>query len=291
MDKNCVSVCPFPVDSDQFFFDPKRREKFRKERNLGEDDFVFLYVGRMSLQKNIEETLKAFLELKRSGELGPRHKLWLAGEFDVIGNPFVEDRHILGEYFRKIQSSLESFSEELRKDVQFLGALANEDLCDFYNGCDRFLGLSTYQDEDYGMAVAEACACGLPCALTDWAGYSSFRCDPVENFTNYMKVDLGAHRALIDLERAKNLILYSSAPMKRECKSEAAKWYMKKFTVRAVALLLKERGRRESEEFDGFSELLKRLGAISVYKRSPYMNEMNKTLNEFYFKVYDVYAE
>ncbi len=286
-----ISVCPFPVDSDHFFYDSKKREKFRRERGLSESDFVFLYVGRMSLQKNVQETIKAFLELKQSGGLGPRHKFWLAGEFDVIGNPYVEDRHVLGEYFRKIQRSLEGYSEDLKKDVKFLGSVPNDELCDFYNGCDRFLSLSSYQDEDYGMAVAEASVCGLPSALTDWAGYSSFKCDSVPNFTNYMKVELGIHRALINSDLAKKLILSSASHMEMESRSNASSWYKEKLTLQAVAGLLKETSKERPEVFKGFSELLKRLGAVAAYKKAPYMNEMNKTLNEFYYKVYDVYAE
>lgn len=285
-----VTKCPFPVDPEEFSFDPSRRGPFRKKLGLKEEDFVFLYVGRMSLQKNIYESVELFLELKKSGKLSPSHKYLLAGEFDVIGNPYVEDRHILGEYFRKVQHLLESYPKQISSDVRFLGAVSNKELSDYYNGCDRFLSLSSYQDEDYGMAVAEACMCGLPCALSDWAGYSSFHCPDVENFTNYTKVQLGVHRALIDKDDARSLFVSSATALSEEERGKGSRYYRDNFSIQAASEILKERT-PEIDAFEGFTKLLNRLGAIASFKTSPFMNEMNKTLNDFYYEVYDVYSK
>ena len=59
--------------------------------------------------------------------------------------------------------------------VKFLGNQASSDLVKIYHAADLFVSFSTYNDEDYGMAPAEAMCTGLPCLLSNWAGYSNFK--------------------------------------------------------------------------------------------------------------------
>jgi glycosyltransferase involved in cell wall biosynthesis len=106
--------------------------------------FVF-YVGGTDFRKNLPRLVSAFARIRRAGYPG---RLVLAGE--TFAWDIAEVRLLKSECRRL---GLEDF-------VQFAGYIPDEDLPDFYCGCDAFLFPSLY--EGFGLPVLEAMKCGAP---------------------------------------------------------------------------------------------------------------------------------
>jgi glycosyltransferase involved in cell wall biosynthesis len=101
----------------------------RKVNKLNTTPPIFLYVGRVAVEKNIE----AFLELDLPGSK------WVAGEGPAL--------------------------EGLRKrfpDVNYLGVLNQYELAEVYASADVFVFPS--KTDTFGLVLLEALACGLPVA-------------------------------------------------------------------------------------------------------------------------------
>lgn len=160
---------PFPVDTD--FFSPGPLPM--RDRQTPEVE-AFTYAGRLSLQKNVLSLLRAFGAYV--SQINPQARLSLAGPFDDMGIPYLGKEMPTGLYehdvIRLIEDSLPS---PIASRVEYLGDLSAEALRDLYRRTDVYASWSTHNDEDFGMAPAEALATGCAAALTDWGGYTSFR--------------------------------------------------------------------------------------------------------------------
>jgi len=127
----------------EMFRPEKRSESFW--RRYGVDGrFKFLYVGRVSREKNIEFLLDAFalLRARRSD-----------AELVVVG-----DGPLLAELARSRSA----------KGVHFIGALRGEALSTAYASCEAFVFPSL--TDTYGNVVLEAHASGLPAVVLHGAG-------------------------------------------------------------------------------------------------------------------------
>ena len=112
----------------------------RSVRRFG-DDTVFLYVGRVSIEKNIE----AFLHAELPGR-----------KVIVGGGPLLKE---LSEKYR---------------DVAFVGKQVGEDLAECYASADVFVMPS--RTETFGIVILEAMASGLPVAAYPLRGQRISSC-------------------------------------------------------------------------------------------------------------------
>jgi glycosyltransferase involved in cell wall biosynthesis len=103
--------------------------KMQDSKELNTAHPIFLYVGRVAIEKNIE----AFLELKLPGSK------WVVGDGPAL-------------------SSL----REKYPDVNYLGVLQQEKLAAVYAAADVFVFPS--KTDTFGLVLLEAMACGLPVA-------------------------------------------------------------------------------------------------------------------------------
>jgi glycosyltransferase involved in cell wall biosynthesis len=127
---------------DTRLFNPARRSAALRERwGAVGDDPVFLVVGRMAAEKNLELALAAFAALR--AEL-PRARLVLVGD-----------------------GPLRAMLAQRHPDCHYAGARHGEELAAHYASADLFLFPSL--TETYGNVVAEALASGLPVAAFDRA--------------------------------------------------------------------------------------------------------------------------
>lgn len=127
---------------DTALFNPRHRcEKLRREWGAGEGGSVFLYVGRLAREKNIDTVLRTFLRLRHGNE---RARLVLVGH---------------GPDYQRLY--------ERHEGVIFVGSRVGEDLARHYASADAFLFPS--QSETFGNVVLEAMASGLAVVAYDEA--------------------------------------------------------------------------------------------------------------------------
>lgn len=168
-DQNLISVFPFPVEKNLFNFSPSTRDQERKRLGI-ENNFVFLYAGRLSVQKNVLELIKAFKSFQE--KFGSQAKLLLAGPFDDLGVPYLGESYLSGYYQQLIVREV-----GLDNSIKYVGNLSLNDLGSIMNAADCFISLSTHNDEDFGMAPLQALCTGLPAILSRWGGYADFSSD------------------------------------------------------------------------------------------------------------------
>jgi len=125
-------------------FEIKREYRIFKEHN-------FVYVGRISPEKNLKTLIEAFYELKRSEERSMDWGLVLVGD---------------GPQRKDIEQLVVELG--LQKDVVFVGGVPWRDVAKFYAVSDVFVLPSL--SEPWGLVVNEAMACGLPVVVSKRAG-------------------------------------------------------------------------------------------------------------------------
>jgi glycosyltransferase involved in cell wall biosynthesis len=125
-------------------FSPTRRDdRFWPARGAG-DGLKFIYVGRVSKEKNLDLMLESFVELRREG---------LVAEMLVVGD---------GPYLMALRDRYR------RPDVIFTGFLEGEELAAAYASADVFVFPST--TDTFGNVVLEAQASGLPVIVSNRGG-------------------------------------------------------------------------------------------------------------------------
>ena len=170
--KGATGVCHFPLDIESFSYSPESRSKMRRSLGLDSEDFVILYTGRMTLQKNVIAAVRAFANLPEAVLV--RCHFVFAGEFDDLGAPVDGANLPPGGFFTLWSREIASLPEAIKQKIHLLRGLPRQDLRGLYSAADVYLSLSLQHDEDFGMAPAEAALSGLPLLLTRWGGYKTF---------------------------------------------------------------------------------------------------------------------
>jgi len=137
------SVVPNGIDTDRFA--PSLDARARGRRELGfTDEFVWMAVGRMVVQKNYPNLLRAFACIDF-----PNSRLMIVGK-------------------GPLQPELEALSASLGLSgrVRFVGV--RPDLADWYNAADAFVNSSAF--EGLSAALLEAAATALPAVITHVGG-------------------------------------------------------------------------------------------------------------------------
>ena len=284
-----IFTCPFPVDAEEFKFDSAKREIIRKQYNVLNDDKLFIYVGRLSYQKRIIDMIEQFIVAIKNEYISKGSKLMLVGPFDKLKLLYLGDFGIEGEYFR-LMDKLVCEYPEYKENIIFTGKLDHSDLCDYYNASDCFYSLSTYHDEDYGMAVAESICTGLPTILTDWAGYSSFRVEKNLETSHYAKVELGEILPTINFKEVQEA--FNSFSKKKFDREKNSKLALEKFGVQAIREKVKNIHEAEVQEFKGATQTLIYIKNQATMRRHELFKfETEKKYNHFYYEVYDAYTK
>ena len=267
-------IHPFSVQTHEFYYSDELREKTRKELGVNEGK-IFIFTGRLSYQKNIHLLVEQFL--KHLDSTHSPDKLLLFGHFDDLGDPFINYQSPCGEYFHQIQNILQNHPK--RKQVEFKGMANSNTLNAYYNASDYFISLSTHNDEDFGMSIAESSICGLPSILTGWGGFHDF------NFTgnHFLKVKIESHKEIMIQPLAE--ILSSNHSVDRKLISKDAR---DKFSIESTTTNLKKILTAKSEEFDNFSNLFYKVQKNSQISHKMFIN-FDRHLNSLYREIYDSY--
>lgn len=285
-DKASVFYSPFPINIEVFSFDQISRQRTRSELKLKNNEFVFLYTGRLSYQKRIPLLLnyfEAFLQ-----QTSVPCKLLLAGNFDHLGNLYTGEHFLPGEFCQKLILYFSRLKKDTQERVHFLGHVSETDLNEIYSASDVYISLSTHNDEDYGMAPAEAVCTGLPAILTNWGGFSSFK--QIANDVHLIPVAISLSQTSIDIDKmeflkAASLVVNNRKELarRRQMNSQESSDVL---SVKGVSVLLEEIFLSPSHAFQGFTSNLTKV-AKSFKHSKPFINQSK--YNSLYLKLYESY--
>lgn len=150
--KNCIVLKEFQTTDKVLNF----RKVFRDEHNISDNEFLYIYCGRIEPGKGVLELIKAF---KLLGEKG---KLLIVGSSWFSSN---RKTH----YIRKCMKEI----EEIKDRVIFSGYIPHKDISKYYHCSDVAIMPSIYE-ESAGLVALEAQACGIPVIISDIGGIPEF---------------------------------------------------------------------------------------------------------------------
>jgi glycosyltransferase involved in cell wall biosynthesis len=156
---------PFAFDESTFHpSDESQRQTLKAELGFRKEDKILLYVGRMTLEKNLHTQLRIFSVLQK---VVPNLHLVVVGELENV--PFAE----FGVYSVDITGTITRVITELglnTERIHFLGRKSPSQLRDFFTIADLLVNMTLHHDENFGFAQVEAMACGTPVIGTSWGG-------------------------------------------------------------------------------------------------------------------------
>jgi glycosyltransferase involved in cell wall biosynthesis len=239
-----------------------------------------VYSGRLTFQKNVLRLISEFSRVNDS-----RAHLFLAGHIDHMGGPF-QPAFAPGLFYMQFTELMDGLPNEIRQRVRCLGHLDHARLRALYNAADLFASLSTFHDEDYGMAPIEALFCGCPALLTDWAGYAGF--DQKEGSIRYVRVHIDDHGLYLKsqdiIEGMQERLEQGPNPANR---LERSRLFQSRFSPSAIGAHLRRLHAQPPPMFTGYlphaDEFTKRFHRPN----GPFSDGMGK--NSFYFKAYKSY--
>lgn len=287
-----ISIAPFPVDKKTFYFDPHLREEERKKHNLKDHEKIFLYTGRISLQKNILELIRTFTQYSQY-ESAP-HKLFIAGNFDDLALPYIGKKSYPGGYFSQVQDLLEKDSyKDIKKNIIFAGQLSHDELNSYYNMADYFISLSTHNDEDYGMSPAEAANTGLPLILTDWGGYTSFKNYSSDN-TFLIPTIFSPQRGHVPCpQKALKILLdvTSNKVLSHKNREDFSQEVQKFISVEAITAKLNQENKSSAIHFSSFNKDLAKISNLFTINEGQPFKGSHGGYNTLYEKIYTSYFD
>jgi glycosyltransferase involved in cell wall biosynthesis len=130
--KDKIVIMPRGIDTEHF--SPKNKYL--------NGNFILLYVGRVSKEKNLDILTEAFMQIDRDDVI-----------LRIVGD---------GPYKEELQEKMKGFK------VEFTGYLEGKDLLDAYHTSDVFVFPST--TDTFGNVILEAHSCGIPTVVTDVGG-------------------------------------------------------------------------------------------------------------------------
>lgn len=128
-------------------FKSEMENNFRKVANLNQDEVFILFLSRIHEKKGIDILIKEYLAIVDGGKFSQIPKLVIAGP-------------ISDSFSKSLKLSFEK-----RGEIIFTGMLKGDTKWGALYGCDAFV-LPSHQ-ENFGIAVVEALACGAPVLISD----------------------------------------------------------------------------------------------------------------------------
>jgi len=271
---NCF-VYPFPVCKNSFYFDKEIRKSYREELECT-DEFIIVYSGRLSLQKNVSLMATKF---KEYSEKNPKKKLklFLAGFCDDIGSPFHYIYQRLGHQHFLWEKTLSQIPENIRSNIVWLGNLKQHELLKLYNAADCYLSFSLHHDEDYGMAPREALFCGTPCILTSWGGFADL--GKLDN-CHLMDITFDNEGMKIDSSKFDNYLDKLYKKKDSIDRDKVSQKYFNLFSPEETFLKLYQIIQQQPKRFMGFNYQLEN------FFRDKFLST---NCNSFYKKIYNEY--
>lgn len=158
INKNKIKLLYNTIDCDKFkpLYSKNIIKAKRKEYGLNEDDFVIIFVGRLTEEKGALELLKAMQKLPKNV------KTLIVGSY-----------HYNSDVKTKYQEKLRNEASKLGDRIVFTGYIQHDLLPLYYNIADIAV-LPSIWDEPAGLTNLEAMACGTPIITTNAGGISEY---------------------------------------------------------------------------------------------------------------------
>ena len=150
------------------------REQLREKYGIKSNDFVFGYVGRLNVDKGINELVEAFSDINNA-------KLMLVGSIDENYGPSNENSSIINS----------------NTNILLVGAVEASEVCKYLSAFDVLVH-PTYR-EGFGKVLQEAMAMGVPVITTDVPGPSEVIEDGISGVLVQAKNSQALKTAMLDL--------------------------------------------------------------------------------------------
>jgi glycosyltransferase involved in cell wall biosynthesis len=155
---------PLGVDTEAFrpATEPERLER-RRALGIGDDEVVLLYVGRLSHHAKAHPFPMYRGAAIAAAATGRPVRLVLAG---WAANRAIAEAFVAGarEFAPGVRVTFVEDTDPTTRDL-------------VYRAADVFVSFADNLQESFGLAVAQAMACGLPVVATDWDGYRDLVAD------------------------------------------------------------------------------------------------------------------
>ena len=232
-DRN-VHIIPTGIEIEKFYkekMNVDKLNKLKKELNIGKDDTVLLFVGRIAEEKSIDVLIRSQVEICKKHK---NVKLLIVGD-----GPNLEDYiNMTKEY-------------KIENNVIFTGKVAWKDIAKYYNISNIFVTAS--HTETQGLTLIEAMAASLPVvALND----ESFKNVVINDLNGYLFNDEEEYKKyVLDLviDRKKREKLGNQARINSETYSS------KYYAERVLDVYYKAIGGRPTKKKKTFLEKLKKV--------------------------------
>jgi glycosyltransferase involved in cell wall biosynthesis len=170
---------PHAVDNNRF--GRNQYYSLKTELGLNENDFVFLFAGKLESKKNPILLINAFININT-----PDTKLL------IVGN---------GEQENAIKQMLSRLEKTIKDRIIFMGFHNQQKMPQLYKSVNVFVLPSQGPGETWGLAVNEALASGVPAIVSNKCGCSS---DLIINYKNGIIFE---SNKIIELENAMKFMI------------------------------------------------------------------------------------
>lgn len=183
---NCIDTDKFAPVTDAVVLD-----QYRKKYNVDIDEYVIIYVGRLSKEKGIDKLLEAALRLKYN------IKILITGSIMFGNSSNEQDAYSL--YIRELASKLGS-------NVVFTGFVSQTELPILYSLANIAV-LPSIWDEPAGLTMIEAMACGVPVitcrvgGIPEYVGNDAILLDRDDNLVENIRLNIEMLLSNIEMSR------------------------------------------------------------------------------------------
>lgn len=143
------------IDQSKFKPNIQEKTKIREKYDLGKNDFVFLFTGRVCEEKGVLQLIEAFTEIASKHE---NAKLLIVGSsFFSVNNdsPFIK--------------KLKDMTSSMQDKIIFTGYIKHDNIQEIYQASDVLM-LPTMIEDAMPLTLLEGISCGLPAIVTNSGG-------------------------------------------------------------------------------------------------------------------------
>ncbi|MBC7428445.1 MAG: glycosyltransferase family 4 protein [Bacteriovorax sp.] len=268
----CLKL-PFPLDMRTFSYQVKKRRKFREKYNLKKNDFVILYTGRISPQKNIHLIIKALNRLNKNKNL----KLFIFGNSDEFEtSTFFENKIVPGKYFQLLKSLIKN-----KDNIRVIPRADHKELAGAYCGCDLFISLSLYHDEDFGYSPLESLCSGTPVIVTQWGGFRDLPLEStLSNSINYVRVNFKEN--FLEINETQLIKTITHSLNRNRVADDEVKKYRRKYAFSTVAKAYELHLSKNAPLFHGFHENFSNLALALLSSNIPAISQYQYFYKSFW---------